>query len=285
MLRTLGDFATAFDQGRWHLQRFLKNAGTSHQTQWCDPTFASGQPAYDARVGTAATFTPCVAQKNDAIYFPGIAAGMERRLTNVAMWTNQATYNGPGSVVVYDLLGYYPLIDGDSMDPQVCDNAFTLPRYADGDGVQLVIVNHVAPALVDGIAVINYVDRFDNPQTVTTRIRNQGQNLISSSSDSTSAAVGSVFVGLQSATGIKSITDITYTTPPGGLHCFYLVRPLTTVVLGDNQLFTFKELIAQNGMLAPRIYDGAWLGFFDMIANGGTARAVNWFGHFTFAWG
>jgi hypothetical protein len=285
MLAKLGDFATAFESGRWHLQRFLKNAGTAHQTQWADPTFASGQPAYDARVGTAATFTPCVAQKNDAIYFPGISAGMERRLTSVAMWTNQATYNGPGSVVIYDLLGYYPLIDGDSADTQACDNTASIPRYTDGDGVQLVIVNHVAPGVQDGVAVINYVDRFDQPQTVTTRIRNQGQNLVSSSSDATTAgAVGSLFVALKSG-GIKSITDITYTTTPGGLHCFYLVRPLATVVLGDNLLFTEKEFLQNNGLLAPRIYDGAWLGFFDMIANGGTARAVTWYGNFVFAWG
>jgi len=285
MLRTLGDFATAFDQGRWHLQRFLKNAGTAHQTQWADPTFASGQPAYDARVGTAATFTPCIAQKNDAIYFPGIDPAMERRLTSVSMRTNQSTYNGPGSVVLYDLLGYYPLIDGDSADIQTCDNPATLPRYADGNGVQLVIVNHVAPALVDGVVIINYVDRFDNLKTVTTRVRNQGQNLVSSSANSTSAAGGSLFVGLQEATGIKQIIDVQYTTPPGGLHCFYLVRPLATMVLGDNQIFAEREFVQQNGLHAPRVYDGAWLGFFDMTANGGTARAVNWFGHFTFAWG
>lgn len=285
MLRTLGDFATAFSEGRWHLQRFLKNAGTAHRTQWADPTFASGQPAYDARVGTAATFTPCIAQKNDAIYFPGIAAGLERRLTSVSFWTNQATYNGPGSIVLYDLLGYYPLMDGDSTDVQACDNTETLPRYSNGDGVQLVIVNHVAPAVGDGVVIINYIDRNNAAKTVTTRVMNQGQNLVSSSSDSTSAAVGSVFVALGATTGIKSITDIQYTTPPGGLHAFYLVRPLATVALGDNLLFTEKEFVQQNGLHAPKIYDGAWLSWFDMIASGGTARAVNWYGNFTFCWG
>ena len=83
---------------------------------WCDPTFSSGQPPYDARVGVPLQFTPCVAQKNDAIWFPGIPVGMERRLSSFTIWTAQATYNGPISLYAFDLVGYYPLIDGDSTD-------------------------------------------------------------------------------------------------------------------------------------------------------------------------
>lgn len=41
---------------------------------------------------------------------------------------------------------YGTLIDGDSTDPQEFDNTLTLPRYTDGNGLRLVLVNHVAPA-------------------------------------------------------------------------------------------------------------------------------------------
>ena len=139
-IQTLSDLNAAFDAGAWHLQRFQKNAGTAHALQWADPTFASGQPAYDAHVGTPMVFTPCVAQKNDAIYFPGIQPGQHRHLTSATFWSNQGTYNGAGSIVIFDLLGYYPLIDGDSTDLQEADNTLTLPRYTDGEGVGLVIV-------------------------------------------------------------------------------------------------------------------------------------------------
>ena len=103
-IRSLSDLQASFDAGKFHVQRFQKNAGTAHAKIWADPTFASGQPAYDAHVGSPATFTPCVAQKNDAIYFPGIGTGEERYLAEAQMWASQATFNGPISVVFFDLL-------------------------------------------------------------------------------------------------------------------------------------------------------------------------------------
>ena len=112
-------------------------------------------------------FTPCVAQKNDAIYFPGIQHGQHRHLTSATFWSNQGTYNGAGSIVIFDLLGYYPLIDGDSTDLQEADNTLTLPRYTDGEGVGLVIVNHVAPAVQGGVATIAYTLGYADPAYFT----------------------------------------------------------------------------------------------------------------------
>jgi hypothetical protein len=281
--RSLGDYAKAVDAGQVHIQRFLKNAGTAHALTWADPTFSSGQPAYDARIGSAGKFTQSIAQRNDSIFFPGIDASMERRLTHVTMWSNQATFNGPGSVFLFDLLGYYPLIDGDSTDTQTMDNTDALPRYADGKGVQIVIINHIAPAVQTGVAIIEYVDEDDAVKTVTTQIGNQGQNLVCSGQSNTTVTSGPVQINLAGNKGVKRINSITYTTPPGGLHCFYLIKPLTSLVLGDNLLATEKDYVSHNGLHAPRIYDGAWLSFFDRIGTG-TARSVNWFGHFTFMW-
>lgn len=283
-LATLSDINAAFDEGRWHLQRVYKAAGTAHALQWCDPSFAAGQPAYDARVGTAGTFTPAVAARNDAVYFPGIQAGMERRLMSATLWSNQATFNGPASVVLFDLLGYYPLIDGDSADTQAFDNTATLPRYASGEGVFAVMVCHVAPAVGDGVAVIDYTDSAGVARTVTLNVPNNGQNLICSGVRPAAALdVGPLYMAL-SERGVHSIDALTYTTPPGGLHCIYLVKPLATVQLGDNLVALEKEFYGKNALHCPRIEDGAWLGWFDRIGSG-TSRTVAWFGNFTFAWG
>ena len=283
MFTGIGDFAKAVDGGRVHIQRIIKNAGTAHALQWADSTFASGQPAYDARVGTSGEFTPSIAQKNDAVYFPPITSNMERRLTHATLWSNQAIYNGPGSVFLFDLLGYYPLIDGGTTDTQIMDNTQTLPRYSDGKGVQIVIVNHIAPAVQNGRAVIEYVDENDNVLTVTTLISNQGQNLVCSGQSPTVASSGPVQINLAGAGGVKRINSITYTIPPGGFHAFYLIKPLTSMVLGDNTIALEKDFVSHNGLHAPRIYDGAWLSFFDRIGSG-SSRGVSWFGHFTFMW-
>lgn len=285
-LATLSDINAAFEEGRWHLQRVYKAAGTSHALQWADPSFAAGQPAYDARVGTAATFTPCIATKNDAIFFPGIPSGAERRLMSVTMWSNQATFNGPGSVVLFDLLGYYPLIDGDSADTQFFDNTLTLPRYTTGEGVFPVMVCHVAPAVQNGVAVIDYTDSSGTARSVTLNVPNNGQNLVCSGVRSTAATdVGPLYMALADrSAGVRSIDALTYTTPPGGLHCIYLVKPLATVPLGDNLVALEKEFYGKNALHCPRIEDGAWLGWFDRIGSG-TSRTVAWFGNLTFAWG
>lgn len=285
-IRSLSDINAAFNEGRWHLQRFQKNTGTAHAMAWCDATFASGQPPYDARVGVPLQFTPCVAQKNDSIWFPSIPAGMDRHLVSVTMWPSQNNFNGPASVYGFDLLGYYPLIDGDSSDEQVMDNAFSLPRYASGDGVQMVIVNHIAPAVQDGITVINYTDHVGVSRSVTNRTMNQGQNLVCSGVDTGATSVpGAVAVPLANGSrGVRRIDSIQHTTVPGGLHCIYLIKPLFTAVLGDNNVVVEKEFVTKNGFHCPKILDGAWLGWFDRVG-GASVRNVSWFGNFTFAWG
>lgn len=286
-LRSLSDINAAFDAGRFHVQRFTKNAGTAHAKIWADPTFASGQPAYDAHVGSPATFTPAIAQRNDAIWFPGIAAGEDRVLVEAQIRSSQATFNGPISVVLFDLVGYYPLIDGDSTDTQAFDNSETMPRYASGEGVFPVMVSHVAPALQNGVAIINYTDSTGVAQSCTVDVPNNGQNLVCSGSQ---AAAGATSCTLSLALnggirGVSRIDSLTYTTPPGGLHAIYMVRVLGSMQLGDNLVCGEKNFVTGKAFNPPRIPDGAWLGWFDMLATGTTARTVAWFGNFTFAWG
>lgn len=284
-IQTLSDVNRAFDEGRWHFQRFQKNAGTAHATQWADCTFASGQPAYDAHVGTPLEFTPCIAQKNDAIWFPGISPDHKRYLSTATIWTNQATYNGPINVQFFDLVGYYPLIDGDSTDPQALDNTQALPRYSDGKGVRAVLVNHIAPGLQNGLSVIDYTDSDGVNRGATVDIPNLGQNLVVSGSRNTVGAVPSTFVIPLPGNGIRSINTVTHSVAPGGLHCIYLIKPLGSMVLGENLLTAEKEFFLENCCRLPEIPDGAWIGWFDMLSTGTTARTVTWFGGFTFIWG
>ncbi len=284
-IQTLSDLNAAFDEGRWHMQRIYKAAGTAHALQWADPSFAAGQPAYDARVGTSCEFTPCVAQKNDAVYFPPIEAGQHRHLTSVTLSPLQSAFLGAPSVVIYDLLGYYPLIDGDSADTQAFDNTLTLPRYADGVGVLPIMVCHVAPAVQNGVAVIDYTDCDGVARTMTLNVPNNGQNLVCSGTRAAAATdIGPLYMALADRSrGVRSIDAITYTTPPGGLHAIYLVKPLATMVCGDNAIAAEKEFFTKAGTHCPRIHDGAWLGWFSRLGSG-TARTASWFGNFTFAW-
>lgn len=289
-IRSISDVVAAYDAGRYHSQRFIKTSGSQvGDSQWHDWAYASGQPAFDARIGTAGAFNPVVAQRNDAIWFPDVPAGMDRHLVSVSV---RRSVSGNDQVqcdmVLYDLLGVYPLIDGDSLDPQEFDNTLTLPRYIDGRGVRAVLVNHVAPQVTSGgTHLINYTDASGVNRDGTFGIHNWGVNR--AVTRAVGASSNDLFMALP-GDGVRRINSIQYTEAPGGLQCIYLVKPLCTVPdrtgrAGVNETaFSVKDLMAFDGFRMPQIYDGAHLGFFFMPVGG--SRAVSTiFGECKFIWG
>jgi len=287
-VRRMADVASAFEEGRWHLQRFYKGALTAGDRHWQDWSFGAGQPSYDARIGTAAAFNPYIAQRNDAIYFPGINPNQSRHLTHLNLRTEAS---GTGQLtldaVVYDLLGVYPLIDGDSIDEQVLDNTLTLPRYADGKGVFPVLVNHVSPIIAPATATMKYVDT-NTEQTVTIGVHLTGQNRVVSGIGGTTS-VGCLSLPLAAGSlGVKQVNSIQFNSAPGGLFAIYLIKPITTIMNCDanstnDKIATEKEIAFMNAYHMPIIYDGAWLGMF--LRPNGSARIINSvFGHMTFIW-
>lgn len=290
-ITTPKDVSDAITSGRFHSQRFLKNAGLAGDGAWQDWSYASGQPAYDARIGNALTLTPITATRNDAIYFPPVASGQTRHLVGTRLYL---TAGGVGqlnaSYEMYDLLAVYPLIDGDNTDAQPMDNSASLPRYADGVGVRAVLVNHVAPGITAGCVVtINYTDADDTARTMTvyTTLDGLGKSAWTQATAGTSST-GCLYLP-DTGRGIKRIDDLTFTTAPGGLWCIYLLRPIARqdwqggLAAVTQTVFSEKCFCTQESFNFPRIYDGAHLGYF-YLPNG-SARTVATFGAAAFAWG
>jgi len=297
MISSHADMLAAYDEGRFHQQRFIKTgAGQANDTCWQDWAFQAGQPAYDARIGVSNTFTPIVAVKNDAIYFPDIPAGMERKLHKLTL-TPKASNASQASIdfVLYDLVGYYPLIDGDSTDPQDMDNTLTLPRYNSGEGLRLVMVNHVAPAVQGGTMVMDYTDSQGVDHTLTSNVSLTGINTVCSGIAASAATItGPLTMSLDAGvTGIRSVNRVTYSVPPGGLHCLYLIKPLATFVHYHDALLQADttgvkaaieiDFALKDGWRMPVIQDGAHLSFFYRPNGGG--RTVTFFGQADFIWG
>lgn len=290
-IRSVKDVVDAHEAGRVHTQRFFKNAGGTFANVWQDWSFASGQPAYDARIGNALAFNAFVASRNDAIYFPPMPAGMERRLeyvdfATVAGGTGQSTVE----FQLYDLIGVYPLIDGDNIDLQEMDNTVTLPRYTDGAGVFPVLVNHIAPALSQANMTVNYTNSAGVAKSVVWRTTLAGQNNVAYTT-SGSGTNGPLYCALDGGdNGVRSIDNIQFDVAPGGLWAVYLVKPLVSMAdrTGTTAAVTQKgpcekAFMLTNAWHMPEVKDGAWLGFFYMTA--GTARSVAMHGNLTFVWG
>lgn len=287
---------SAHDDGRFHVQRFIKTgqSGVSYDGKWQDWAFQAGQPAYDARIGVSGTFTPVVAQRNDAIYFPDIAAGLERKLHRVTM-RPRASNASQASVdfVLYDLVAYYPLIGGDSTDPQDMTNTLTLPRYTDGEGLRLVMFNHVAPAVQAGRMLLEYTNSADQDKTLDVLVPINGINSVCSGVNTVgSGSLANINLPIE-GTGIKRVNRLTYTVPPGGLHCLYLIKPLAQFQHYHDALLQADttgvkaaleiDFALKDGWRMPVIKDGAHLAFFFRVNGGG--RSDTFFGDATFIWG
>lgn len=298
-ISSLSDALRAYDEGRVHLQRFTKgffNASSTRDGMWQDWSFAPGQPAYDARVGVPLEFTPFVAQRNDAIWFPGIEAGQTRHLTEVTFRTRG---NGSGqasiSALVYDLVGVYPLIDGDSTEVQPLINDQSATRYADGAGLFPVLVNHVAPAVTNAAVELTYLDHSGVKRLTSFGTLNPGGTtgfVTTAPANSAGAgAQGGLSVPMVAGSrGARACTSIRFLTPPGGLFALYMYRPLLNVLnndgVGDGSytVAAVKGSLLQNGWHAPRVHDGANLGMF-LMTRGGSRAVANLFGTMEFIWG
>jgi hypothetical protein len=288
MLRSVKDVVDAIDAGRVHVQRFVKNAGGGTDLVWHDWSFASGQPAYDARIGNALAFKPMIAVGNDAIYFPP-APGMDRRLLEIEVGVNPG---GVGQLNVefhaYDIVGVYPLIDGDSTDVQPMDNTLGLPRYSDGAGVFPVLVNHVAPSLAAADMVVGYTNSAGVDGVVTWNAPALGVNRICYTT-SAGGTAGPIYCALASADrGARTINSVQFVTPPGGLWAIYMCRPLGNFASRNwagtaQQVIAEKSFMTQNALNLPVVKDGAWLGMFFMTR--GSNRTATIYGNATFVWG
>ena len=99
------------------------------------------------------------------------AAGQDRHLESFELRFTRGTTPGL-SAILFDLIGYYPLIDGDSTDTMITDNTAILPRYQDGVGVIPVFISYIAPSVQNGIATMTYIGTDDVERSVTFNIFN-----------------------------------------------------------------------------------------------------------------
>lgn len=289
-IRNLSDTVAAYEEGRFHIQRFYKAANANAgDGRWLDWAQASGQPAYDARIGVAGQFNPIIATKNDAIYFPDIPEGQERRLKRIVLRTqasgiSQATTDA----LLYDLVGVYPLIDGDSTDVQEFTNDDPLPRYTTGDDVIAVLVNHVAPMVASCSGILTYTSPGGIERTTTFGVCLGGVgNVVSTARNVTS--FGALSLPMNGGRGFKAINSIQFDSAPGGLFAIYMIRPLMTIQNNDGALTaekiaTEKFLAINHAWHYPKIRDGAHLGFF-LRANGGSRTFASVYGYLEFIWG
>lgn len=243
-----------------NFRKVITYAGTANL--WSDISMSSGNPRpnfYAATPLAASTLNG-----NYGIYHGQNVSPSTKHLARITLSNNITTSTNVYNFILADYLMYYPFIDGDSTDLQDLDNtSATLPRYTDGVGVYAMLV---AQGSYTGgqLVTITYTNsdgvsgRVTQPFLVNTA--GITATVLSSVTGATASQVyGWPFLPLVGKDkGIRSVQDITFSAPIGGVHAIVLVRPIANLTTYGVANTTEKEFLLDTANV-PRIYDGAYL--------------------------
>lgn len=291
----IGDLTDAYNEGRVHTQ-FFRKTSTNYPlvaNQWVWGGVGVGNPAADVLIGSALTFNPRIATNNVGGVWPGISPpnGMTKHIVfseiHLGFRDDSHLYC---DTQWFDVLGYYPLIDGSEAGLQTMDNTQTLPRYSDGVGVRAMLVSHISPNTANGAGTIEFVDADGATRSTTLSSFNNTNNYtIQSSLGGT--ATEAAWMHFDNTNGVRQINSVIWdTTQPGGYHAIVLVKPLFNVVIGGPRLVRGqghcvmdKCFTCRNAGMFPQVLDGAAINFAYRVSGG--TNNISIFGSHTFAWG
>ena len=189
----------------------------------------------------------------------------------------------PATFILCDYLMFYPLVDMDNTDTQVMDNTlFSLPRYTDGEGVKAFLVA-TNPYVGGAQFQITYTNQAGTQNQVSEWTTTNTSTYIATL---TNAGIGAnlrgpwIQLGIGDR-GIRSVKDITFLSPNGGLAALVLVKPLATIVHSDITCVSETDFLLNTPSL-PRVYDGAFLNL--ICCPAGSAATVPIFGELTTIW-
>lgn len=279
--RNIRALADAVEGGRTHFCGFRKVPSQATTAGWwADLSMAAGNPPPNYYASS-----PAVAAVLDGwrgIFHGADKAPGQKFITDLGLVTPTAGL--VGQYMLLDYLLYYPFIDGDDADTQAMDNTVTLPRYADGDGVQVMAVA-VAPSTGGGSFTFTYINQAGVERTSPLQVCSTTSANIASIVTSQQAVAGSAggpFLTLASGdTGVRQILSVTMSVLNGGLFALVLVKPLLDAAIREINTTAEMQCIRTRPVL-PRVIDGAYLGLIVNCAS--TIAAGTLTGFAKFAW-
>lgn len=254
------------------VRRYMWRKNPSQATSagaWFDISMSPGNPPpkywFDAPPGVA----KAISQSQDGGLYHGANVSPSNKYLRLFTTNAYGTATGlPMTCYICDYLLYYPSIDDSVTDPQILDNTVTLPRYADGQGVQVIAVSVAARTGGQSFS-FSYTNQDGvSGRTSQTVVQNAstavGQIVTSATATNASA---NPFIGLQgSDTGVRSIESITMTGADVGLFSLILVKPLAQTIIKETTAPYEKDFFIYSQAL-PIIKDDAFLSFVCLPTN------------------
>jgi hypothetical protein len=259
--RNVAAYVDAYDAGKVKLSTWRKSPsqGTA-QGSWFDLSMSPGNPNpnyYASSPSVAATLNG-----GEGIFHGGAVSPSKKHIKSLTVLTTTVT-GLPMPMILLDYLLYYPFLDMGTNDDQPLVNSTTLPRYANGEGVQVMAV--MTNPQVSGGAEFNfdYINQ-DGVAKTSGIVRCAAITAIGSLINTTRASAGSSspFIPLADGdTGVRSIETLRMTSGSDvGLICLVLVKPLaTTIIRGIDAPNEVDYLTCYPSL--PVVQDGAYLNY------------------------
>lgn len=241
---------------------------------WFDLSMSPGNPPPKYWFDAPPAIAKAVSQSADGGIFHGAnVSPQEKYIRLVTSLTVTATAL-PMPLILCDYLLYYPSCDDSTTDEQILDNTVTLPRYADGAGVQVIAVS-VAGRTGGQQFYFTYTNSDGvagrTSQTVTQNAAAAIGTIVTSAT--ATQASGNPFIGLQSGdSGVRSIQSVTMLGADVGLFTLILVKPLAQTAIKEITAPYEKDFFTLAQSL-PQIEDDAYLNFL-CIPNGTLAATA-----------
>lgn len=269
------------DEGKFHYQYFYKPTVPANTLAgyFIDLNQSSGVPKYNPFAGSELTATPLIGLGNGGIYPGNFIPGKSKYLLR---WQMQNLATAPNLCYLNDYLSFYPLIDCDNIDQQDMINVDPLPRYTNGDGVQIVLVAS-APMVLPALLTITYTNS-DGVSGRTSTANVIPAAAIGVCATGTSLALGgagqaSPFWPLADGDkGVRSIESVQFASGAGGFIIACLVKPIAQLSILEANVAIEKTFGFDETKL-PEIKDGAYL---NMLIQCGNTPTSNFRGELIF---
>lgn len=284
MFANTSALSASFEGGKTWISTFRKQIGGTATVvgQWYDYSYAGGNP-----IANYYASSPLEAQVLDAskgIIVPRMETTARQylhRMTVMASGPSFGSSNHP--LMLCDYLLFYPFIDMDAAgEDQVMAQTETLPRYADGRGLQMIVVAQ-SPTVGGGRFTITYTDANDVLRTTESMFCGASQPA-GALAHATGATTGVVaFVPMPAgATGVKRVESVNFSVANGGLCAVVIVRPLQAGYINDESRRAANDSFGdsyESEMMRTRggiveLKDGAFLGLLGQCVTSSIASVV-----------
>lgn len=262
------------DEGKFHYQYVTKTTQPTPGTAgfFVDLNQTGGIPKYNAFAGSQLALTPLTGSGNNGVYPGNFITGSTKHLLRWQVLNTNTSANTvpPDHIILNDYLAFYPLVDCDDVDLQVCDNTQSLTRYEDGVGVRIVLIVQ-APMTATAPITITYTNSDDVQTSATANLIPGASIGVCATGTGSAGGAGQAtpyFPLAAGCRGVKRIDSIQLSSGAGGFVCAALVKPIATLQCLESGVPVEKVFGIENQML-PEIKDGAYLNF--MILRVGNA--------------